>query len=183
MSEKIKVSRSKIEELYSMFSSLKEKKFTDKYFSFFIIKNISNLQSEVTSLADLRKTVIPSQKWIDYNSKRESLLTKYTLKNEDGTNAIEIQGSNTIIRFVDEESKRLFDYESSTLHETYKDAINEYEAMVTSFLNVFNEEIEQDIMKISFKGLPDDFAIDENIKLFIKESDEEIEKILENKYS
>ena len=178
---KIKMSRIQIEKAAVDIDAFSRRTNNNKYFSFFIIRNIHHLMPEIQSINTIRQSMMTSDRIQEYDNKRIAIAEKFCDKNENGKPKLSkeldtFNNAQNVYTFTPE-NKALFAEAFKELTKEYEEDLSEFEASVNEFSFLMNEEIEIDITKISFKHIPDDVNI-ANIMKFIEESQEDIEKLL-----
>jgi hypothetical protein len=153
----------------------------NKYFSFFVIRNIHHLTPEIQSINTIRQSMMAGDRIQEYDKKRVELAESLCTVDENGKPKLvrEVDTFNNAQHVYDftEENRKAFTEKFKELSIEYADDLTEFEASVNEFSFLMNEEIEIDVTKISFKYIPDDVSIT-NILKFVDESNEEIEKLL-----
>ena len=172
MINKIKKTRFEIENLYGLFASLKEQSFSPK-FSFFLLRNIGFLESEIKALTDTRTQLHESIK--EYDSERTSLAASMADKDENGQPIID-NSSYRIIENLEE-----FNVKFLELKDKHKDSVEKFQELETGLVELLGEEVEQDILSISYLDIPENvFTLEQlfSIRPFFKESEEELDELL-----
>jgi hypothetical protein len=153
----------------------------NKYFSFFVIRNIHHLMPEIQSINAIRQSMMASDRIKEYDTKRIEIVEKFCKKDEQGKPLYiaQVDNFNNVQNVYDftPENREKFTEEFKILSSEYADDLADFEASVNEFAFLMNEEIEIDIAKISFKNIPEDINISNIIK-FIEEPQEEIEKVI-----
>ena len=177
----IKISRKGIELAFIDVSAFSKVQDYNKFFAFFVIRNVSHLLAEVQAMDDIKKKSIPSVRVTEFEAKRNELIEKYCDKDKDGKSITTTQDlgfgrSQTVFNFSKTAEK--FNKEFAKLTETYKVDIDAYDTSIKELETLMNEEIEIEVAKISFKHVPDSVNI-KNIMSFFNETPEEIEALLQ----
>lgn len=176
---KIKLTRVAIEKAAQQFDVFSKRKNNNKYFSFFIIRNIHHLLAEIQSISTLRQSMVPSERISEYDNKRIKIAERLCKKDTEGTPIYKYSNDNfgnTQPSYIfDEMEQKQFADELKQLSTEYIEDLNEYEASVNEFAVLMNEEVEVDVVKISFANIPDDIDIT-NIIDFIEEPKETLEE-------
>lgn len=178
---KIKMSRIAIEKAAMNIDELSKRTNNNKFFSFFIIRNIHHLTPEIQSINSIRQSMMASDRMQEYDEKRLALAESLCVKNADGSPLLVVKTDafnnlQNVYNFTPE-NKQKFTEDFKKLSIEYGDEIAEFEASLNEFSFLMNEEIEIDVTKISFKNIPEDIDV-LNILDFIEEPKEEIEKLL-----
>lgn len=172
MIETIKKTRTELENLYGLFSSVKDETFSPK-FSFFILRNIGFLEGEITALNETRVKLHESIK--DYDTGRMQLAAQYADKDESGQPVIENSAYKITEKMAD------FQIEFAKFQEEHKDSIEEFQNLEKGLVELLQEEVEQNILKISYLDFPEDvFSVEQLFKFkeFFKETDEELDELI-----
>ena len=178
---KIKISRYKIEKAAIDIDTFSKRQNNNKYFSYFIIRNIHYLTPEIQSINSIRQSMIPSDNVLEYERKRIELAESFCERTENDEPKMKdiydgFNNKQTVYVFS-EKNEALFSEKLKELSKEYSDHLAEFEASVNEFSFLMNEEIEIDVAKISFERIPDDVNIT-NIIDFIEESKEDIESLI-----
>lgn len=178
---KIKMTRVAIEKAAVDIDAFSKRANNNKYFSFFIIRNIHHLTPEIQSINTIRQSMMASERINEYDAKRIAIAEKWCIKNDKDEPVLlsKFDNFNNVQSIYDftPENREKFTEEFKELSSQYAEDIADFEASVNEFAFLMNEEIEIEIAKISFKHIPDDVNITNIIK-FIDEPQEEIEKII-----
>lgn len=178
---KIKLTRIAIEKAAQQFDVFSKRKNNNKYFSFFIIRNIHHLLAEIQSISTLRQSMVPSERISEYDNKRIKIAERLCKKDTEGRPvykySVDNFGNTQPTYTFDEDEQKQFAEELKALSSEYIEDLNEYEASINEFAVLMNEEIEVDITKISFDNIPDDVDITDIIN-FIEEPKETVEEKL-----
>lgn len=172
MIETIKKTRTELENLYTLFASLKDETFNPK-FSFFILRNLGLLEDEVTALNETRAKLHESIK--DYDTERMELASRLADTDESGNPVID-NGSYKIVEKFEE-----FQTEHILLQEKHKDAVSAFGELERGIVALLNEEVDQCVMKISYTDIPaETFNIEQLFKFreFFKETEEELDTLI-----
>ena len=177
---KIKISRKGIELAFIDVQNYSRAQGFNKFFDFFVIRNVSHLLTEVQAMDELKKKSIPPIRITEFETKRNEIVEKYCDKDSDGKSIATVQDigngqSQSVFTF--KTTMEIFTTEFDTLKAEYQTDIDAYDTSLKEFETLMTEEIEIEIAKISFKHIPDNVVI-KNIIPFINETQEEIEKIL-----
>lgn len=127
------------------------------YFSYFIAINKNRLKTEIKIMENLAK---PSDKYIEFNKKREEIAKKYSAKDNDGK-VIIIDNKYDII------DKIGFNSEFKELIGEYTETIDEYNTQMKEYNDFIAEEVEIKTHSIKFENLPNKIT-PEVIELFIE---------------
>ena len=176
----IKISRKGIELAFIDVSAFSKVQDYNKFFDFFVIRNVSHLLTEVQAMDELKKKSIPPERVTEFEKKRTEIVEKYCDKDADGKSIQIIQDlgngrTQSVFNFT--KTMQVFTEDFEALKAEYKADVDAYDASLKELDDLMKEEIEIDITKISFKHVPDNIVI-KNIMLFFNETTEEIEKIL-----
>ena len=171
---KIKISRFNIEKAAAAFEALGKRTNNNKFFSFFIIRNVHHLIPEVQSINTIRNSMSPSDRVVEYEDKRVNLAKSLCEKDENGDPSYTVNEFGKKAYKFSDENRVIFNEKFKELSKEYADDLTEFEASVNEFSFLMNEEIEVDINKIAFKYIPDDVDISD-IFAFIEEPSEEID--------
>ena len=176
----IKISRKGIELAFIDVQSYSRIQGYNKFFDFFVIRNVSHLLTEVQVMDELKKKSIPPERVTEFEKKRTEIVEKYCDKDADGKSIQIIQDlgngrTQSVFNFT--KTMQVFTEDFEALKAEYKADVDAYDASLKELDDLMKEEIEIDITKISFKHVPDNIVI-KNIMLFFNETTEEIEKIL-----
>lgn len=177
---KIKISRYKIEKAAVDIDALSRRANNNKYFSFFIIRNIHYLTPEIQSINSIRQSMVPSEAVLEYEDKRIALAESLCEREDDKpkmNTSIDNFGNQQKTYIFNEKNQAIFSEKLKELSKEYSEPLAEFEASVNEFSYLMNEQIEIDVVKISFKHIPDDINIT-NIVDFIEESKEEVETLI-----
>lgn len=172
MIDTIKKTRTELENLYGLFTSLKDEKFNPK-FSFFILRNLGLLEGEVTALNETRAKLHDSIK--EYDAERVELAAKMA-DTDDSGNPIVDNGSYKII-----ENYTSFQAELVALQEKHKEAVADFQVIESDIQELLGETIDQSVMKVSYNDIPSEtFSITQLFlfKDFFKETDEELDELI-----
>jgi hypothetical protein len=172
MIDTIKKTRTELENLYGLFTSLKDETFSPK-FSFFVLRNIGFLEAEVSALNETRVKLHESIK--EYDTERMELAASMADTDESGNPVID-NGAYQIINNLGD-----FQIEFAKLQEKHKDSVATFNALEKGLVDLLNEEVDQKIMKISYLDIPEDtFSIDKLFKFkdFFKETEEELDELI-----
>lgn len=172
MIDTIKKTRAELENLYGLFTSLKEEKFNPK-FSFFILRNLGLLEGEVTALNATREKLHESIK--AYDTERVALAAKMA-DTDDSGNPIVDNGSYKIIT-----NAISFQAELVALQEKHKEAVNDFQVIESDIKELLGETIDQSVMKVSYSDIPSEtFNITQLylFKDFFKETEEELDELI-----
>lgn len=146
----------------------------DKRFDFARNRTIDNLTPEVTEIIKARESGI--ERYNEFESKRNELIDKYCLKDENG-NFVN-SGDKYVFNSLEDEKEAY--NKLRDLADEYKDALNERQKEIDIYNEIVKEEIEVDIVKTTFKAIPDlvDEAFTKVLRSMIKETDDEIEAMI-----
>lgn len=177
---KIKISRKGIELAFIDVQNYSRVQGFNKFFDFFVIRNVSHLLTEVQAMDELKKKSIPPARITEFETKRNELVEKYCDKDSEGKSISTVQDlgngkSQSVFTFKN--TMQEFTTEFDALKAEYQADADAYDTSLKELDTLMNEEIEIDIAKISFKHIPDNVVI-KNILLFINETSEEIDKML-----
>ncbi len=172
MIETIKKTRTELENLYGLFTSLKDEKFNPK-FSFFILRNLGLLEDEVNAINETRSKLHESIK--EYDTERLELASNMADNDELGNPIIDNGAYKIVEKYVE------FQNALKALQEKHKDAVIEFQKIESDIIDLLSEPVDQNIMKISYKDIPSDtFSIEQlfMFKDFFKETDEELDELI-----
>lgn len=153
----ISLTRNRLFEIwYVLKNHFKEDMELDKRLTFARNLNVNNLQPMMTELVTARQTGIEAFR--EYAEKRDAIVQ------EEPANEMN-----------EDKQKRM-----DELNDQYKDAISERQKEVDIYNELLSEEIEFDLVKVSFKALPDSLPPDvlNVIRPIIKETNEEIAEMV-----
>ena len=88
---KIKISRKAIESAFIDISAFSKVQDYNKFFAFFVIRNVSHLLAEVQAMDDIKKKSIPPTHVTEFEAKRSELVEKYCDKDADGKSISVVQ--------------------------------------------------------------------------------------------
>jgi hypothetical protein len=135
-----------------IFNALQDLSSTAKgEFAYAIIKNLRKLDSEIAAIAKLGGTV--SDKYREYNDKREELARKYSEKDESGAAVIK---NNSYVLVP--ENTEAFNTEFAALSEEYKAEIYEYNKQTKDYNDAMEESTDVEIYRIRKENLPNDLS-------------------------
>lgn len=177
---KIKISRKGIELAFIDVQNYSRTQGFNKFFDFFVIRNVSHLLTEVQAMDELKKKSIPPERVTEFEKKRTEIVEKYCDKDADGKSVQIVQDlgngkSQSIFNFT--KTMEQFTAEFDALKAEYKADVDAYDASLKELDALMKEEIEIEVTKISFNHVPENLVI-KNIMPFFNETTEEIEKIL-----
>lgn len=163
--------KTQIVELHNVMFELQKAEDTTKAFGYVLSRNINKIQPEIESIKQLQQ---PPARLVEYEQKRISKCKEYAKK--DDKNQPLVDGN----KFVFEDDVKVAD-ELSKLFKEYSDDIEQFNKLQTEINDIMNEEIEVELIPVSFKLFPDKLSGEKIDKLspIIKESEDEILKIIE----
>lgn len=132
-------------DLISLFNSLSElkKQMTGKVISFYVVKNIKILETEIEAI----KTVVsPSQKRMEFENKKREILEKYCNRDENG-NPIKTDNGYVFKSELQE-----------ILIKEFKDLDNQYEDIIKEIKDIeefMNQDVEVELNEINLEHLPE----------------------------
>lgn len=182
MVNKIEISRKNLEEIYSILNKVKDGKYNPK-FSYLVIRNINFLIQEYTTLHQLRQTLVPTEKLLEYNDKIMDISNQYGQRDIHGNFVTVSENVNGVVQnnIYFGSNKFLYEQEKEKIDEEYFEELKSYKEIEQEFLDVWNEEITLEVLKIPYKLIPEDvFSIEELflIQKLIKETPEELDKLI-----
>jgi hypothetical protein len=177
----VKLARHQIEKVYLLCNKVKDEKHNPK-FSYFVIRNIKFLESEFTSIYELRNSTVPTTGIIEFNTKRDELVNIYAVRNMNGEIIMTSYHENGIRKtkpYFGDNEKEYVKAEQKLLDEYY-DVVTEYDKNKTDVIDLMSEEIEVNVFKISFKDIPEHlFTIEDLFFLspLFRETEEELDEM------
>ena len=169
-----KMTRNQIVNLYKMLNERAEAKFNPK-FSFFVLRNVKFLEAEI-AVIDETNTSLQSV-LTGYETERSSILDQLADKDEDGNLILLADGQSAQII----ENKTEFADAMEQLTDKFEKEITEYNVLSNQLNELFSEEVEQQVLKISYLDIPsEEFTIAElnNLNPLIKETEEELDEMI-----
>lgn len=165
----MKLTRDSAFKLNKALTELDAKKYS-KYF-LLAITNAKKTLGAIVEDIDTHAKNISFKEYDDVAKERFEILKKYSDKNEDGTPKV----SNDRI-YVSDENKEACQIEINELFEKNKVILDKFDENSKAFDKYILEEIDVDLIKVSFKHIPDELeeSVFETLSVFIKESPEEI---------
>jgi hypothetical protein len=164
----IKVKRNDVVAIWNFLYKLKEA--SDKALTFYVVRNLAFLEDEVKSITSLQESTKPSEEYIEFDTKRMELNKKHAKTDANGEPIIR----NNVFIFKDPEAWR---EDFNKLTTEYVEVITEQDKTINEYQQLMAEEIELPFKKIPYTLLPDTVNYDE-VKLIIKETEEEVERII-----
>lgn len=161
------------EELVNIFKAInefvKDKKY-NKYVLFALDKNKKRLLNTVNSVIKKEQDMF-TEEYKKYDSERLNIVNKFSAKNEDGTNVKDSNGN----AIIPQDSISSFNDEIKAIRETYKEAIDIFDAEYSKYIEYLKEPIEISLFQLDFKYIPDelDGAQYGLLSLFIKDEEAE----------
>ena len=178
----INITRIELENAANDIMSFKQRKNNNKYFSFFLIRNIHYLTPEIESINTLKTSISTNKKVQEYDEKRVTLAKSFADKDADGNPVVKIEvtqfGQQNEVFVFSPENEQAFAKELKKLIEEYSEDLAQFEASINELNTIMSESIEIEVSKIAFDKIPDDIDIS-NIEKFIIEPTDEIQKIIE----
>lgn len=165
-------------QIFEIWYLLKDKHFDsiklDKRFDYVRNRNIELFSPEVNQIMKARQTNV--KKFEEFEQKRKVLLESNSIKDESGNVILDSKGNYKII----ENNQQFVQQEYENLVIEYKDALEERQKEADLYNEIVNEEIEVEIAITTFKSFPDlvNSKMTKILKPMIKETDEEIEKMI-----
>ena len=161
----------KNKEVVALWNTLYE--FTDRpgtKFAYALLRTKQKLHPHVVKLQMLQ---MPSKEFIEFDSKRVSICSKFADRDEKG-NPVQKDGNFVVTEKVDE-----FKEAYSALSEEYKAAQEEMDAKVAQYNVVLDEEIDVDVYRVSLENCPQNFtaAEIESIMVLISDTDPTVNTI------
>ncbi|MCP4650347.1 MAG: hypothetical protein GY853_09760 [PVC group bacterium] len=143
------------ENLYEFKKGLENaKKYKNKKYLKPVLKNLREVQAEIDIFEETMKQ---SEKYTAFENKRNDLIRKYAVKDENGNPKSKTQKVNgQEMAFFDIEDTNCFNEEINILQEEYKIDIEEREIQVNNYNEELKEEVEINIIKIDDDLVPDD---------------------------
>jgi transcriptional regulator of heat shock response len=165
----MKLTRDAAFKLNKALTELDSKKYS-KYFLLAITTAKKTLSTIVEDI-DTHAKNISFKEYDDVARERFEILKKYSDKNEDGTPKV----VNDRI-YISDENKEACQKEINELFEKNKEVLDKFDANSREFDKYIIEEIEVDLIKVSFKYIPDELeeSVYLTLSVFIKETPEEI---------
>jgi len=168
------MTRNQIVNLYKTLRLRATEKFNPK-FSFFLLRNIKFLEEEVTVIDESNeslRTILA-----EYDKERNELISLLSDKDENGNPVLINNGQS----YKMETNAAEFNSSMEQLTVKYADELSEYNTIALQSQELLNEEVEQQVLKISYLDIPsEEFTIAELtiLKPFIKESEEELDELI-----
>lgn len=131
----------------------------DKRFNFAVTRTLSCLQPIAAEILKARESGLP--KFKEFEEKKQKVLNIYFINGE----------------FKSEEEKIKCQEEVNQLVIEYKEALDERSKEIEIYNEILGQEVEVDVVQCKWEALPQDFNFDV-LRIFCKESDEEIELML-----
>jgi len=156
-------------EVLKQFETVKNKKI-----AYFALRNTHILIDELSPLIELEKQFY-SDEYNIFDNKRNKLVEENQLKDENGKPLVNHNGP------VFGDKLEAVNKKWEELTTDYKDVIAERVSLNKQYEEILKEDITFNIIKISFKDLPDDIVEAKNfeiIKYLIKENDDELDELL-----
>jgi hypothetical protein len=166
----LKIKRSEVIPIWNTLYKLKN--VGDKSLTFYIQRNLIFLEDEVKSIVALQESGTPSEKYIEYDTKRLELGRYYSTKDENG------EPTFKDLKFIfTEKNQKAWNDAFRDLTTEYKDIIIEQDKTVNELNRLLIEEIEIEFQKIPFVLIPEEINYSEISKI-VKETPEEVEKLI-----
>lgn len=137
----------------------------DKRFNFAITRTLANLQPIAAEIIKARDSVIP--KFKEFEQKKQDIIKKYS-------NGVDQDGNP---KFESDELRNICQNEVIQLVDEYKETLDERKKEVDIYNEILEEEVEVEVIQCRFEALPNDFDF-KNLRILVKETDEEIEALL-----
>ena len=136
-------------DLTEAFSRISQLKFeSTKKFSYAVVLNDETLKPRIKALLEVSK---PSEKYAEYESKRNSIIQKYAKTDSDGTIILR---ENKWVVFSDGMAETA-STEVNTLNEEYSDVLAQRDNDIEQYNTILNEEVELSIVSVSLDDIPD----------------------------
>jgi len=134
---------------------------TNKWFSYEIMKNLSDIKTVVEDLQRLNETIKPTERVQEFQMARQDLMLKYCSKTKD-ENGNEIPDTidpmKTQYRF-EKENYEKFRTEEKELSDKYKTDLEEWEKVINEFNEILEKNVEVEFTGLTFKHIPDNFKV------------------------
>lgn len=165
-------SRKEFVEIYKKLESLSET--YNKKVLFVIFKN-KQILKEILDEIIKKETEIVTEEYAKMEKERQNILLIHCERDSEGRPVI--QNEQVLIK---QESVTAFNDSVSKLFKDNEEVINQYNENRKEFNTYINETIELEFGKYSFNDLPEDMSVEmySLMSLFIKESEEELSKLV-----
>lgn len=142
-------------ELVNFYHALQEIKGTfSKYLYYSIEKTKANLKVEYEIIGKKEQELTRTPEIVAYENYRQQLVQQYCDKNEDGSPNIETKDGQTLYKMV--ENKEKFEESMKELTEINRPHLDKAQVNQFEFNRYLQEEVEVNVVKTSFKYLPDE---------------------------
>lgn len=170
----MKMTRVEVVELFKGISSLPKKEY-NRFFLYSVEKTKTELKAIIDEIGKKEYEIVYDERMRQFEKERISILEKFSNRDESNKPII-IDNRYDIPEDKADELRK----EIETLSENYSDDVKRVDALRSSFGDFLNEEIEVNVVKTSFKTIPEslDSELFTTVMKLVKESDEEIQALV-----
>lgn len=170
----MKMTRLEAVELFKSISTLPKKEY-NRFFLYAVEKTKVELKSIIDEAGKKEYEIIYDEKLRQFEKDRISILEKFSNRDESDKPII-VENRYDISEDKSDEVRK----EMVELSEKYADDVKRVDSLKDEFTKFVNEEIEVNIVKTSFKTIPETLDSDlfATVIKLVKESDEEIQALV-----
>lgn len=170
----MKMTRVEVIELFKGISSLPKKEY-NRFFLYAVEKTKTELKAIIDEAGKKEYDIVYDERLRQYEKERISILEKFANRDESDKPVV-IDNRYDIPEDKADELRK----EVETLAEKYSEDMKRVSDLRVAFGEYLNEEIEVNVVKTSFKTIPEslDSELFTTVMKLVKESDEEIQALL-----
>lgn len=170
----MKMTRLEVVDLYKKLSSLPKKEY-NRFFLYSIEKTKAELKPIIEIVAKKEYEIVYDEKIRQFENERISILEENSNKDETGKPII----LDNRYDIPTEKSDSVRE-QTANLSKKYEDDFKRIDSLRTEFEIFLKEEVEVDIVKTSFKTIPETLDMDlfNTVMKLVKETDEEIQALI-----